>query len=205
MNFSILPSFLFSKKIKPTKLPQKPPSQMIEPLKRDFESTKDLFTYARKRCVDALHSDKPYEHTVLVDTKQNKVIAEILGDTNSCSLDCIENLQFNKDYSILMHGHPSGTPISTADVSAVLNTPVNQVIAFDKDGKFSLVSKKIDKKPNVSREFTNYKLEQYDLADGMTVNGEFELYNKATDYVLKKHAPLMGLRYLSNYAYALKN
>ena len=178
---------------------------MIEPLKRDFESTKDLFTYARKRCVEALHSDKPYEHTVLVDTKQNKVIAEILGDTNSCSLDCIENLQFNKDYSILMHGHPSGTPISTADVSAVLNTPVNQVIAFDKDGKFSLVSKKIDKKPNVSKEFTNYKLEQYDLADGMTVNDEFELYNKATDYVLKKHAPLMGLRYLSNYAYALKN
>ena len=177
-------------------------SQLVEPLRNDFTSTKDMFTYAKKRCVDAINSAKPYEHTVLVDTKQNKVLAEFVGDANHCNLNGIEKMQLDKDNTILLHGHPVGTPISSADVSTILNTPVTQVIAFDKDGKFSLVAKKIDKKPNVSKEFNNFRLEQYDLADEMADNGQFELYNKATDYVLKKHAPLMGLRYLSNYAYA---
>lgn len=204
MKFSLLPSFNFFKRTKVTPTKVKETSQLVEPLRNDFTSTKDLFTYARKRCVDAINSDKPYEHTVLVDTKKNKVMAEFIGDANHCNLDGLEKMQLDKDNTILLHGHPVGTPISSADVSTILNTPVTQVIAFDKDGKFSLVAKKIDKKPNVSKEFNNFRLEQYDLADEMADNGQFELYNKATDYVLKKHAPLMGLRYLSNYAYALK-
>lgn len=202
MNFSILPSFNFFKRTKVTPTKVKETSQLVEPLRNDFTSTKDMFTYAKKRCVDAINSAKPYEHTVLVDTKKNKVLAEFVGDANHCNLDGIEKMQLDKDNTILLHGHPVGTPISSADVSTILNTPVTQVIAFDKDGKFSLVAKKIDKKPNVSKEFNNFRLEQYDLADEMADNGQFELYNKATDYVLKKHAPLMGLRYISNYAYA---
>lgn len=202
MNFSILPSFNFFKRTKVTPTKVKETSQLVEPLRNDFTSTKDMFTYAKKRCVDAINSAKPYEHTVLVDTKKNKVLAEFVGDANHCNLNGIEKMQLDKDNTILLHGHPVGTPISSADVSTILNTPVTQVIAFDKDGKFSLVAKKIDKKPNVSKEFNNFRLEQYDLADEMADNGQFELYNKATDYVLKKHAPLMGLRYLSNYAYA---
>ena len=202
MNFSILPSFNFFKRTKVTPTKVKETSQLVEPLRNDFTSTKDMFTYAKKRCVDAINSAKPYEHTVLVDTKKNKVMAEFIGDANHCNLDGIEKMQLDKDNTILLHGHPVGTPISSADVSTILNTPVTQVIAFDKDGKFSLVAKKIDKKPNVSKEFNNFRLEQYDLADEMADNGQFELYNKATDYVLKKHAPLMGLRYISNYAYA---
>ena len=202
MNFSILPSFNFFKRTKVTPTKVKETSQLVEPLRNDFTSTKDMFTYAKKRCVDAINSAKPYEHTVLVDTKQNKVLAEFVGDANHCNLNGIEKMQLDKDNTILLHGHPVGTPISSADVSTILNTPVTQVIAFDKDGKFSLVAKKIDKKPNVSKEFNNFRLEQYDLADEMADNGQFELYNKATDYVLKKHAPLMGLRYLSNYPYA---
>ena len=202
MNFSILPSFNFFKRTKVTPAKVKQTSQIVEPLRNDFTSTKDLFTYARKRCVDALNSEKPYEHTVLVDTKKNKVVAEFLGDVNHCCLDGIENMQLDKDNTILMHGHPSGTPVSPPDISAMLNLPIGQVLAFDKNGKFSLVAKKIDRKAEVTKEFKDYRMEQYDLADGMADNGEFELYNSATDYVLKKHAPLMGLRYISNYDYA---
>lgn len=202
MNFSILPSFKFFKRTKVTPTKVKETSQLVEPLRNDFTSTKDMFTYARKRCVDAINSDKPYEHTVLVDTKQNKVLAEFVGDANHCSLSGIEKMQLDKDNTILLHGHPSGTPISTPDVATMLNLPIGQVVAFDKNGKFSLVAKKIDRKNEITKEFKDYRMEQYDLADGMADNGEFELYNKATDYVLKKHAPLMGLRYISNYAYA---
>ena len=155
MKFSLLPSFNIFKRTKVTPAKVKETSQLVEPLRNDFTSTKDLFTYARKRCVDAINSDKPYEHTVLVDTKKNKVMAEFIGDANHCNLDGIEKMQLDKDNTILLHGHPVGTPISSADVSTILNTPVTQVIAFDKDGKFSLVAKKIDKKPNVSKEFNN--------------------------------------------------
>ena len=85
-------------------------------------------------------------------------MAKFIGDAKHFNLDGLEKMQLDKDNTILLHGHPVGTPISSADVSTILNTPVTQVIAFDKDGKFSLVAKKIDKKPNVSKEFNNFRL-----------------------------------------------
>ena len=143
MNFSILPSFNFFKRTKVTPTKVKETSQLVEPLRNDFTSTKDMFTYAKKRCVDAINSDKPYEHTVLVDTKQNKVLAEFVGDANHCNLNGIERMQLDKDNTILLHGHPVGTPISSADVSTILNTPVTQVIAFDKEDTFYDVTRDI--------------------------------------------------------------
>ena len=165
----------------------------------------DAYVLCVNKKINLISDLVPVLEQVARDGRSLLLIAEdVEGEANHCNLDGIEKMQLDKDNTILLHGHPVGTPISSADVSTILNTPVTQVIAFDKDGKFSLVAKKIDKKPNVSKEFNNFRLEQYDLADEMADNGQFELYNKATDYVLKKHAPLMGLRYLSNYAYALK-
>ena len=50
------------------------PKNQVEPLQTEFNSTKDMYAYAKGRCVDALKSKTPYEHTVLVDTKENKVL-----------------------------------------------------------------------------------------------------------------------------------
>ena len=176
-----------------------------EPLQRTFSSTKDLFAYGKKRCMDALNSSSPYEHTVLADIKKNVVVTEFIGDSHSCNINGIENLNFDKENTVLMHGHPVNTPVSPADVQVLIDRNVSQVIAFTKNGQFSLVAKNREYSQKTSEEiYKNFRKEHSDLTEGTTLNNVYELYNMATDHVLKKYSPLMNLKYVTNYDY-LKN
>ena len=173
-----------------------------EPLQRTFSSTKDLFAYGKKRCMDALNSPSPYEHTVLADIKKNVVVTEFIGDSHSCNINGIENLNFDKENTVLMHGHPVNTPISPADVKVLIDRNVSQVIAFTKNGQFSLVAKSREYPQKTSEEiYKNFRKEHSDLTEGTTLNNVYELYNMATDHVLKKYSPLMNLKYVTNYDY----
>lgn len=194
---------IFKKTKKISQAPHKTVSCMVEPLQTDFKSTKEMFAYAKTRCIKALKSQSPYEHVVLADIKQNRVLAEFKGNSGNCDISEISTMKLDKDNTVLLHGHPHSTPISSIDVSTMLNYPVTQVIAFDKNGKFSLVAKNIDRKDNVKKEFIKYRLEQCDMTEGLSINKAIDLYNYATDKILKKHAPLMGIRYVSNYDYLM--
>ena len=176
-----------------------------EPLQRTFSSTRDLFAYGKKRCIGALNGPNPYEHTVLADIKKNVVLTEFIGDSHSCNINGIENLNFDKENTVLMHGHTVNTPVSPADVKVLIDRNVSQVIAFTKNGQFSLVAKNREYSQKTSEEiYKNFRKEHSDLTEGTTLNNVYELYNMATDYTLKKYSPLMSLKYVSNYDYLRK-
>lgn len=178
----------------------------IEPLKNDFKSTKELFEYAKSRCIEGLKSETPYEHSVIVDTKQNRVIAEYKGDNKHCSMVNIENFVKNPDYTIIFHGHPSGYPLSSTDIHFLLNHNVNQIVAINEAGEFSLVAKNI-KRPD-ERSFKKVKRRFDDEVMGYASDfyscDHSNLYMGLIHYNLEKHAEGMGLRYLTNYSYLKK-
>ena len=203
-SFSLPRISIFRKNKSLAKPIEKAESNSVAPLKNDFKSTKELFSYAKQRCIQALKQQEPYEHVVIADTRNNKVLAEFIGNSNSCDVSGIENLNLNKDYSVLIHGHPNSTPISICDMNVLLRNNLGQIIAVDKNGKFSLVAKASNFSENIENSYKKFKKEHFDLTEGMTCGHVYEMYNNAADYVLKKHAPLMGLRYISNYDYLRK-
>lgn len=81
----------------------------------------------------------------MVDTKENKVLAEYVGDENNCKIDNFDMLVKNPDYTILVHGHPNSYPLSGADVSLLMKYNVNQVMAVNEKGEFSLVAKRLER------------------------------------------------------------
>ena len=179
-------------------------SVQTKPLQKDFRCTKDLFSYAKKRCIDALNNEAPYEHVVIADIKKNKVLTEFIGEENKCNIEGIENFNLDKENTVVIHGHSDSTPISVCDMYTLLKNNLRQIIAVDKKGQFSLVAKSPNMSNNIDAKYKKYAKEHYELTDEMTQNNVYELYNIATDYVLKKHTPLMGLRYISNYDYLRK-
>lgn len=174
----------------------------VKPLQTDFKSTKELFSYAKQRCLDGLKSDKPYEHTVLIDTKQNKVLAEYKGDANCCKLGDFDKLIKNPESTILVHGHPNNHPLSNGDVNILLNYDINQVIAVNKNGEFSLAAKKVGRKnsPETDSAIKTYQNNAHEISDEFYGHTDCELFKEFNNDNLKKHANGMGLRYISNYS-----
>lgn len=172
------------------------PYNKIKPIQSEFKSTKDLFTYAKKRCVDALNSSTPYEHALILDTKKNKVISEYIGNSNTCPIPDLFSLNIDKKNTAIIHGHPDSTPISSTDIKTMLKAQVYQIIAINSKGEFSLVSKTLQQDKNINKKFQEFKMDLYT---------EYNLSNKESNQfihsVLSKHMPIMGLRYISNYKY----
>lgn len=182
------------------------PKNQVEPLQTEFNSTKDMYAYAKGRCVDALKSKTPYEHTVLVDTKENKVLAEYVGDENNCKIDNFDMLVKNPDYTILVHGHPNSYPLSGADVSLLMRYNVNQVMAVNEKGEFSLVAKRLERPTEkvINNTKDNYLKELSYIGEDFYGHTDSELYKVMCHENLKHNADNMGLRYLTNYFYLKK-
>ena len=189
----------------------------VESLKKEFKSTKEMFAYAKERCIDGIK--KGYEHTVIMDTKTNKVIAEFKGDAKSCKIDCIDLMKLDKENTAVMHGHPKNFPLSHGDICFLKNYGFKQMIAVDEKGEFSLVYRKNlpqkteDKKglknwylerrerKRLEREFVSYSansMEDYCFFK----NGTAELpYKCGVDYTLKSCMPKLNMRYVTNFSY----
>lgn len=188
----------------------------IEPLKKQFKSTKEMFDYARQRCLDGIKEN--YEHVVLMDIKKNIVIAEFKGIENKCSVKGLEDLILDEENTVLMHGHPIDYPISSADLSCLKNYKISQIIAIDKDNEFSLVSKKYKPKNSESKGIKQYfakrkkekKLESEYIGYRESLgdcnmfckNPNREIMHKRmVDSILKEYTPRMDMRYITNYSY----
>lgn len=169
-------------------------SNKIRPQKIQFKSTKDLFEYSKKRCVDALNLEKPYEHALIVDTKKNIVISEYVGDSKKCKLEDLNHLDLDKKNTAIIHGHPDSAPISTVDIKTMLDSGVYQVVAFNSRGEFSIVSRTPCEVKNINKKLMNLSMDAYNEHPV-----PHTLYNPFMHSMLSKHMPLMGLRYVSNY------
>ena len=177
----------------------------VEPLQKEFKCTKDMFRYAKKRCMDGIAEG--YEHAVIMDAKNNKIIAEFKGEYDRCSIKELKGLKYDSDNIILMHGHPENFPLSSPDVEMIRTFGFNKVIAISPEGEFSLVSKQKNLKPGEFRQGeSDYK---------MSANEDCEIFKpknfedkenlkKAIDCTLREYTPRMGYRYATNYSYLRK-
>ena len=180
------------------------PINRVEPERVQFDSTKEMFQYAKKKIMFNLNNDfNPREYTVIMNVKDNKVLAEYIGDSKSCDLSDIESLVLDDKNVVLMHGHPESYPISRADVRMLLKYKINQVIAIDKDGKFSMVARRNDvQSASVdSKEFRLFTEESDANFEEYLDSQNNGLLKMMTHYTLNRKSPSLGVRYLTNYPY----
>lgn len=116
---------------------------------------------SKYKCIEALNSAQPRELVFLLDSKSGKVVGEFVGDAKSCVI----NGKINGDEVVLLHGHPSingsskTLPVSLQDFIVLNeNSNLKQIIAFDKKGHKSSLTKQKDYK-------TLSNLEMRDLKD----------------------------------------
>ena len=141
------------------------PENKIPSLQSNFTSLKGARKYAKGRAVSALHSDKPYEHMVIIDKKSHKIFGEYKGDEHQVSAG-FDQLHFPKSCSVI-HGHPAShkcgnkslsTPISFDDFEYMYRH-CDDIIAFNKNGEFSLLMKTPKFKPIDKKQMALYKAE----------------------------------------------
>ena len=137
-----------------------------EPLKKDFKSLKQARAYAKERVINAIKSKNPHEHMVIIHKKTNTVLGEYRGTEHEVNIDLLDANSLPKDISIV-HSHPTtvciinGNPVSTPvswDDYAFLSERGEDVIAFDINGKFSMLAKKKDFKSLPENKMKAYRM-----------------------------------------------
>ena len=106
-----------------------------------------------------MNNSSPFERGILI--KKNVVLGEINGSFNSVDL---KKYIANKKVagSTFFHGHPEvygeAMPVSITDFLVQVGNKIKNMVAFNKDGEFSILEEKIEKK------FYNYlpaKVEEF--------------------------------------------
>ena len=178
-------------------------ANQVEPKRTDFNHTKEMFEYAKETIIAPLKSEEPYEYSVICNLKQNKVIGEYTGNGNCCVMENLESLPLDENEIAILHGHPGSYPISREDVKTLLKYRVNQVIAIDKDGNFSMVARRTDVAPAAieSKEMKRFTCQCDDNFDAFSRTHNSSLYKHMTHNTLKEEADNLGVRYITNYPY----
>lgn len=187
----------------------------VPSLKTDFKSTKEMFQYAKERCMEGIKQG--YEHTVFMDTKKNKIICELKGDADKCDIGIIKYLNIDPKNITLMHGHPEDYPLSSTDVQVLYDYGIDKVIAINERGEFSLMTHK--HKPQVEHSHSRLKDLYIQRRDAkrrknnfynflIVTNDNIHLqndtlinYKQLLETNLKYYAPQMDMRYMSNYTF----
>jgi len=105
----------------------------------NFQSTEVAQTYAKNRVLSALHSPKPFERAVFVE--DSRIIADINGTAHKVHFDSKNVLKSHKDVA-LIHGHPTGTPLSDQDYTCLTaNNELKSIVAYNKRGEYSKMTK----------------------------------------------------------------
>lgn len=121
--------------------------------KLEFKSTKDLYSYARKKIV-GMARDIELEYLIVADTKKNKILTESVGDRENVYIDNKIFLGENKRNITVMHGHTKKNhPLSTTDCMHLCKHGYDKIIAFDTKGNFSLLQTLPNSNLNESKDF----------------------------------------------------
>lgn len=159
--------------------------------KVEFNSTKELYSYARKKIVGVAR-DVGLEYLIVADTKKNKILAEALGDSENVIIDNRVFLGKDKRNITVMHGHArKGYPLSATDCLHLCKLGYDKIIAFDTKGKFSLLqtlpNSNLDSSKNFLRmvEFLKKSLNSQNMFKKFFID-LFSVRTKQYDKLLKK-------------------
>lgn len=115
------------------------------PVYKESNANVFLLAKAKAECVDALKSYTPYEKIILLNEKSNTVLSEINGDAKACEI-ASSILNKAEENTIALHGHPAfisdiSAPVSFEDFKLINNCKLKKIIAYNKNGEFSLLEK----------------------------------------------------------------
>lgn len=173
----------------------------VRPPKTEFKSTKEMMEYAKARCMRSINAPKPFEYSIIMDGKNNRIIAEYRGSSKYCPMPNLDTLPINATDTIVIHSHPQSHPISRMDVNLLMRHNINQIIAVNKNGEFSMVAKRADYKPPKNSVKKNFEKKCADNAECCSYTNNEEDLKILTHLTLKECSKDMGLRYITNYGY----
>lgn len=172
--------------------------------KVEFGSTKELYSYARKKIV-GVAKNVGLEYLIIADTKKNKILVEALGDSENVIIDNKVFLGQDKRNITVMHGHAKKNyPLSATDCLHICRHGYDKIIAFDTKGKFSLLQTKsnsnLDESKNFLRmvAFLKKSLNSQNMFKKFFIN-LFSIKTKQYDKLIKKFMTQknVNMRYVS--------
>ena len=144
-----------------------------------FKNLEQAREFGKAKIIKALNKKNPCEQMIIIDKKTNTIVAQAKGKKDYIHTDAFNAIKPKGSYSV-EHGHPTSCSINGKPASAPLSFDdyrssiwghgAEDVIAYDVNGKFSMLSKK----PNF-RKLSYKEIEYYD-----------ELYFKIYDDVYIK-------------------
>lgn len=109
-----------------------------------------LVSDAKKSCIEALKSNKPFERGILIETKSENIVSRTDGTKTDVPVKIPYSLFKTHDYS-LIHGHTTLTdkkggkytlPVSFTDFELMNNNKeLSEVIAINEHGKETILEK----------------------------------------------------------------
>ena len=134
----------------------------IEPLlvfKTDFNSTKELYAYARKKIINCA-KEKNKEYLIIANTKTNKILFEKMGEKDFVDIRGFSFPQKEKSKITLIHGHVTrfASPLSSTDCYNLCDEKYEKIIAINKKGRFSLLKRKPDSNTEEAKKFFKYRV-----------------------------------------------
>lgn len=178
----------------------------IEKEKAEFLQNAEAFNmsyeFGKKKILDALNSDNPYEHLIAINNLTNEIVADT---TESDAFGVSANIFLEKENLqkglTLLHGHPNDgeytSPVGFGDFKTLVdNYFITSVTAFNKDGQVSMLSKTPDFKMLDKQVLENIKKDiGVNLAHEAFRVNEPELYEElknilltSTDNIKRKNA-----------------
>ena len=126
----------------------------------EFKSTKELYSYAKKRVVGVANKLER-EYLIVADTKNNQILAEKIGSGTMVTTEDIFIPEKIKKHVTIIHGHPKKkSRISLSDCRHLCVKGYDKSIVFDQRGRFSL----LQILPNTNIELAQELLEYGDLS-----------------------------------------
>ena len=144
-----------------------------------FKNLEQAREFGKTKILKALNKKNPYEQMIIIDKKTNTIVAQAKGKKDYIHTDAFNVIKPSGSFSVehghptscLINGKPASAPLSFDDYrSSIWGHGAEDVIAYDVNGKFSMLSRK----PNF-RKLSSKEIEYYD-----------ELYFKIYDDVYMK-------------------
>lgn len=127
---------------------------------KTFNSYDEAFEYSKKKIMAPLHSKNPYEYMTIIDSKTNTVISEFKGTARNVFEDKLNIIRLKETKAKALHGHPGNPPVSYGDLGYINNKAnLDEIVAFNPQGEFSLIRKTKKYKELSSSELTSLNLQ----------------------------------------------
>lgn len=120
----------------------------------------DNMSACKLKCIQALRGRKPFEKVFILDAETDNIIKDFNGDLNSCYID---KKFLESSFVKILHGHVEFekgvvAPVSFQDFKLLNdNKYIKEIIAYDSDGKESILKKTAEYKHLKRRKFNEIR------------------------------------------------